>query len=328
MIHGSTEPVPSTREELIGPELAGRLDRLDLRSLKMFPGALPGERRSKRRGSSVEFDDYRNYVPGDDLRHIDWNVYARMDKLFLKLFREEEDLSLTVVVDASPSMLAGKPTKLVCAHRLAMAIAHVGLVGNNRVSLTGFGSPAGYRRLAPGRGRRRLAAVGEFLLENLRDAAGSVQPAKPARADGAGAGFNDTLRRVARERTGKGVVIVLSDCLVRGGYQPGIATLADTGRGGFDTTVLQVLSPGELDPAAEGERLSGDLRLTDAESGADAEITVTAELIERYRERARRYCDELGAFCRSRRIRHALITTDTPPDAVVLGTLRRLGVLG
>lgn len=321
MIAGSTEPIPASRDELIPPELVGRLDRLDLASTKLFPGALPGERRSKRRGSSVEFDDYRNYVPGDDLRHIDWNVYARMDKLFMKLFREEEDLSLTVLVDASPSMDAGSPGKLIYAHRLAMALAYVGLVSNNRVSVAGFGSPDGYRRLAPGRGRRRVQAVADFLLAQLE----SSRQASPGKSGGPP--FNEALRQAARERTGKGVFVLISDCLIREGYGPGLATLADTGRGGFDTTVVQVLSPGELDPAAEGDRFIGDLRLSDAETGLDAEITVTAELLERYRERVRRYCDELATHCRSRRIRHLLVPTDTPIDAVMLRSLRRLGVL-
>lgn len=321
MIAGSTEPLPATRDDLLAPELAGRLDRLDLSSTKMFPGALPGERRSKRRGSSVEFDDYRTYVPGDDLRHIDWNVYARMDRLFMKLFREEEDLALTVVVDASPSMDAGSPGKLIYAHRLAMALAYVGLVSNNRVSLAGFGTPEGYRRLAPGRGRRRVQAVADFLLTHLEHARHAT-PGGPT-----GPGFNAALRQAARERTGKGVFIVITDAMIREGYQPGLAALADTGRGGFDTTLIQTLSPGELDPAAEGERFTGDLRLSDAETGADAEVTITAELLERYRARVRRYCDDLGAACRARRIRHLLVSTDTPMDAVLLRSLRRLGVL-
>ncbi|MEM9165420.1 MAG: DUF58 domain-containing protein [Planctomycetota bacterium] len=322
MIHGSTEPVPTDRESLLSPELAGRLDRLDIKSHKMFPGALPGERRSKRRGTSVEFDDYRTYVPGDDLRHIDWNVYARMDRLFLKLFREEEDLAVTIVVDASPSMHAGMPSKLIYAHRLAMALAHVGLVGNNRVGMASFGTGLGYASLAPGRGRRRLQAASAFLLESLERAV-SLDAKAPS-----GSVLTAALRRAARERTGKGVFVLISDCLAREGYQEGIGLLANTAHGGFDTTVLQLLSPGEIDPAAEGDRFVGDLRLSDAESGPDAEITVTAELLERYRRRVQGYIDGLRDFCRSRRITHTLVSTDTPLEELLLGTLRRQGMLG
>ncbi|MEM9662827.1 MAG: DUF58 domain-containing protein [Planctomycetota bacterium] len=320
MIAGSNEPRPQSRDELIPPELAARLDRLDVTSRKMFPGALPGERRSKKRGSSVEFDDYRTYVAGDDLRHIDWNVYARMDRLFIKLFREEEDLAVTVLLDTSASMDAGKPNKLVYSHRLAMGLAYVGLVANNRVSVVTFGSTAGYRRFPAGRGRRRVQAVGEFLLENLRLVADQPNASK--------VGFNEALQRASRERTGKGVFVVVSDCLIREGYEAGLGVLASTSRGGFDTTVVQVMSPGELDPAADGDRVLGDLRLSDAESGIEAEVTVTAELIESYKRRVQTYCDDLSTFCRRRDMKHTLVTTNTPPEQVLLRNLRRLGVIG
>jgi uncharacterized protein (DUF58 family) len=324
MIAGSTEPRPKTRDELIPPELAARLDRLDVTSRKMFPGALPGERRSKKRGSSVEFDDYRTYVAGDDLRHIDWNVYARMDRLFIKLFREEEDLAVTVLLDTSASMDAGKPNKLVYSHRLAMGLAYVGLVSNNRVSVVTFGSTAGYRRFPAGRGRRRVQAVGEFLLDNLRLAPTDVN----ASSSGGRVDFGDALARAARERTGKGVFVVISDCLIREGYEPGLAVLADTGRGGFDTTVIQTLAAGELDPAADGDRVLGDLRLSDAESGIEAEVTITAELLESYRRRVKGYCDDLATFCRRRDMKHLLVSTDTPVEQILLRNLRRLGVIG
>ncbi|MEO1534050.1 MAG: DUF58 domain-containing protein [Planctomycetota bacterium] len=320
MIAGSTEPRPQSRDELIPPELAARLDRLDVTSRKMFPGALPGERRSKKRGSSVEFDDYRTYVAGDDLRHIDWNVYARMDRLFIKLFREEEDLAVTVLLDTSASMDAGSPNKLVYSHRLAMGLAYVGLVANNRVSLVTFGSTAGYRRFPAGRGRRRVQAVGEFLLENLRLVADQPNESR--------VGFNEALQRAARERTGKGVFVVISDCLIREGYEQGLGVLASTSRGGFDTTVVQVMSPGELDPSADGDRVLGDLRLSDAESGIEAEVTVTAELIESYKRRVRAYVDDLSTFCRRRDMKHTLVNTETPPEQVLLRNLRRLGVIG
>ncbi|MEL6497176.1 MAG: DUF58 domain-containing protein [Planctomycetota bacterium] len=320
MIAGSNEPRPQSRDELIPPELAARLDRLDVTSRKMFPGALPGERRSKKRGSSVEFDDYRTYVAGDDLRHIDWNVYARMDRLFIKLFREEEDLAVTVLLDTSASMDAGKPNKLVYSHRLAMGLAYVGLVANNRVSVVTFGSTAGYRRFPAGRGRRRVQAVGEFLLENLRLVADQPNASK--------VGFNEALQRASRERTGKGVFVVVSDCLIREGYEAGLGVLASTSRGGFDTTVVQVMSPGELDPAADGDRVLGDLRLSDAESGIEAEVTVTAELIESYKRRVQTYCDDLSTFCRRRDMKHTLVTTNKPPEQVLLRNLRRLGVIG
>ena len=320
MIAGTTEPRPTSRDELISPELAARLDRFDVNSRKLFPGALPGERRSKKRGRSVEFDDYRNYVPGDDLRHIDWNVFARLDRLFIKLFREEEDLALHVVLDTSASMDAGKPSKLIFAHRLAMAFGYLGLVSNNRVSVQTFGSRVGARRLAPMRGRQSVSKLSEFLLTNLDEA-----PDGPSQSKGEG--FNDTLRQFAANRTGKGVVVLLSDFLIREGYRPGLGLLADTGRGGFDTTCIQILSPGELDPSVEEDRVAGDLHLTDNETGQGAEITVSLELIESYKRAAKAYFDELAHFCRSRQMSHTLVSTDRPIDELMLGTFRRIGLL-
>lgn len=321
MIAASNQHRPRTRDELLSPELSSRLERLDVRSRKVFQGTLPGERRSKRRGRSVEFDDYRTYVPGDDLRHIDWNVYARLDRLFIKLFREEEDLALHILLDCSASMDAGSPSKLVFAHRVAMALGHLGLASQNRVSVTTFGSRAGYRSLPPTRGRKGVQPMAQFLLENL-----DLSPDGPGQSTGED--FAGALRRFAAGRSGKGVVVLLSDVLIREGYKAGLGMLADTGRAGYDTTCVQILSPGELDPSLEEGRVSGDLHLLDNETGQGAEVTVTPELLEKYRRSVRSYCEELAHFCRSRSMRHTLALTDTPIEEIVSGSLRRLGVVG
>jgi uncharacterized protein (DUF58 family) len=122
-------------EKLLSPEFMARLDQLDLVSRKMLAGKLKGERRSKRRGQSVEFADYRNYVIGDDLRFIDWNIYGRLDRLFLKLFLEEEDLSLYILVDVSKSCDYGEPNKASYLKKVAAALGYVGLVNYNRVNI-------------------------------------------------------------------------------------------------------------------------------------------------------------------------------------------------
>src|SRR3954447_22630695 len=131
----------STKSEtpLLSPELMAQLERLELVSRKIFRGRLKGERRSKRKGQSVEFADFRNYVPGDDLRFIDWNSYARLDRLFLKMFLEEEDLHFYALIDASPSMDFGTPTKLEYAKQLAAALGFVGLIRGDRVRLETLG---------------------------------------------------------------------------------------------------------------------------------------------------------------------------------------------
>src|ERR1700759_4792770 len=127
-----TEP---KSDRLLDPSFMARLDQLDVMSRKLLAGKLKGERRSKRRGQSVEFADYRNYVVGDDLRFIDWNIYARLDRLFLKLFLEEEDLSLYVLLDVSKSCDYGNPNKAFYIKQVAAALAYVGLVNYNRVHI-------------------------------------------------------------------------------------------------------------------------------------------------------------------------------------------------
>src|ERR1700676_1179173 len=123
------------RDQLLSNEFMARLDQLDVISRKLLAGKMKGERRSKRRGQSVEFADYRNYVIGDDLRFIDWNIYGRLDRLFLKLFLEEEDLSLYVLVDVSKSCDFGEPNKAMYLKKVAAALAYIGLVNYNRVSI-------------------------------------------------------------------------------------------------------------------------------------------------------------------------------------------------
>lgn len=321
---------PRTMQDLMGPELSARIDRLDVMSRKVFAGKLPGERRSKRRGESVEFDDYRDYTPGDDLRRLDWNVFARFDRFYVKLFRAEEDLGLHILIDCSASMLAGggdEPTKLLFAHRLAMALAFVGLVNQNRVSVATFGHAAAdpLRRLAPLRGRRQTARVANFLLESIAEA--ERQPPGAAE-DGRGRGaFARAMRAFGLTRVGSGVAVVISDALIPEGPEAGLSYLV--GGGGIDGTLVQVLAPSELAPErAAASGLVGDLRLTDAETGRGVEVTVSGAVIKRYKERLDRHLERVQRACMARDIGHILVPSDADVGELMLGQLRRRGVLG
>lgn len=330
MIVSRAEAVPKTPDDLLGPQLAAALNRLDVLSRKVFAGKLPGERRSKRRGRSVEFDDFRLYVPGDDLRHIDWNVLARLDKLFIKIFREDEDLSLHLFVDASASMDAGLPNKLYFAARVAMAVGYVGLANQNRVAMTVYrGSDRPVKRLAPVRGRSNARRLSQLLLECLEPSpAAGVPDQDSARRAPARTDFNAALRGAAMSRSGKGVMVVLSDFLNREGCEPGLNYLYGGGVTGFDTWVLHLLSPGEIDPETERSRgLIGDLRLTDSESGAAQEVTISPALIDKYRDRLRQFTEHLKTACRARGIAYLRVPTDTPVTGFVLDSLRRGGML-
>src|SRR5215471_5389776 len=148
--------------QLLDPEFLHKLEQLELVSRKIFVGRMKGERKSKRRGSSVEFADHRNYTIGDDLRHIDWNVYGRLDKLFLKLFLEEEDLHFYTLLDTSLSMDFGEPAKLQYGKQVAAALAFIGLVNHDRVMLDTFSS-ALQQAMPSLRGRSQMWRIVQFL---------------------------------------------------------------------------------------------------------------------------------------------------------------------
>src|SRR5436305_8013367 len=155
---------------LLSPEFMARLDQRDVMSRKLLAGKLKGERRSKRRGQSVEFADYRNYVVGDDLRFIDWNVYARLDRLFLKLFLEEEDLSLYILIDVSKSCDYGEPNKALYLKKVAASLGYIGLVNYNRVNVLAMAAGV-VAETGAMRGRRRVAPMLDFI--------GTLEPTAP-----------------------------------------------------------------------------------------------------------------------------------------------------
>ncbi|MCH7796871.1 MAG: DUF58 domain-containing protein [Planctomycetes bacterium] len=302
----TTRPRPTRVDELIDGTLMSKLDQVDVLSRKIFAGKLQGERRSKKRGASVEFADYRHYVHGDDLRFVDWNIYARLDKLFLKLFLEEEDLSLIIAIDASASMDWGNPGKFIFAQQLAMALGYIGLTNQNRVSLYSFDAE-GVQRLSNLRGRRRTREMGSWLLD--------LAPRGPG-------AFNEAMRQIALGRQGKGVMVILSDFMFKEGYDKGLRYLAG---GGYDTYCLQILSPEEVDPAKHG--LAGDLKLTDIEDDDVAEVTISAALLKRYKENLDAYCGKLREFCVRRDIMHLTIDTSMDLTVLLLDYLRKRGLL-
>ncbi len=323
---------PRTIDELLDPALSASLDRLDIQSRRVFAGTLPGQRRSKRRGKSVEFDDFRQYTPGDDLRHIDWNVFARLDRLVLKLFRAEEDLCLFLGVDVSGSMLSGTPGytsvagkantdsghKLLYATRLAMALAYLGLVNQNRVSVATLGGADGVKVLAPTRGRAGVHRVGEFWLTQLAAAGKNPVPGD----------LNSDLAKLARTRQGRGVMLILSDFLSPVSLVPGLNALAAGAAESYDVTCIQLLTDAELDPSvARDAGLSGDLALQPAEGGQAIDVTVAAPTIADYRKRLRQSIDRFHTDATARGIAHLLVPTSTPPSEILLKELRRRGTL-
>jgi uncharacterized protein (DUF58 family) len=322
MLRTSTRTPPRALEDLLPSELIARLDPLDLASRKVFFGKLKGERRSKRRGQSVEFADHRPYVIGDDTRHIDWNIFGRLDRLFLKLFLEEEDLSLHVVLDASASSDCGEPNKFLFMQKAAMALGYVGLTNLNRVAATAMGGAFGsagtpeeewqeinvLNAIRDLRGRRRVHDFARWMV--------SIHPE-------GNFSFREAAQRIALTRRGKGIMLVFSDFFFKEGYETGLKLLKGHG---YDIFCIQVLSPQELDPAGPNGLL-GDLRLKDIEDGDLAEVTISAPLLKRYKANLSAYCDQLRAFCNQRDMQLLTIRSDTPVETLILDYLRKRGVV-
>lgn len=296
-----------------------KLEQLTLIADQIRVGVMKGDRRSRKRGTSVEFADYRNYTRGDDLRRLDWNVYARLERPFIKLLEEEEDLAVHLLIDASASMDWPEPqspisnlqspdeqtNKLIYALHLAAALGHVALSTGDRLDVTLLtGQGEGMQRWGPFRGSQNSLRLLQFL--------------QTGRAAGV-TNLNVSLQNYALRGGRPGLLFLLSDMLSPGGYRDGLTALLARG---YEIGILHVLSPDEVDPP-----LAGDLKLVDIETGAGEEITLDATVLAEYRERLQEWQAELAAFCASRAIHYIPVTTDMPWERLVLQTLRRQGLL-
>ncbi len=296
--------MPETQQQpLLDPQFLHRLEQLELVSRKIFMGRMKGERRSKKKGQSVEFADYRNYVIGDDLRFLDWNLYARLDKLFLRLFMEEEDLHFYVLVDNSLSMDFGTPSKLHYAKQVAAALGFIGLANLDRVVIEAFNDNI-TQTMPAARGRRSLWRLFEFL-EKI-EAAGPSDLAK-------------ALRTFSLKCSGKGIVVLLSDMMDKGGYEDALRYLVARQ---MDIYVIQVLCQEEINP-----EIVGDLKLVDVEDEDVAEVTVSAPLLKRYKQNLAAYQTALHEFCTRRGVTYLFTSNQVPFERLVLTYLRQRGLL-
>ncbi|MGH2357377.1 MAG: DUF58 domain-containing protein [Candidatus Limnocylindria bacterium] len=292
----------SERGRLFDEAFLRRLEQLELASRRMTAGRMKGVRRSVRRGQSVEFADYRNYAHGDDLRQLDWNVYARLERLFIKLFVEEEDVTVHVLVDASRSMDFGEPNKLDFARRAAGALAYLGLASLDRVSVAFLGDGHA-TTLRPMRGKVRALELFRFLSEP-----------RPERHTGLAA----AAREYASRLRGTGPLLLLSD-LMDPGYLDALRDLAGTR---CQLSVLHVLSPDELDP-----EVAPDARLVDNETGQGVEVSGDDDLIERYRARLADWQAEIAEFVSRRGGAYVAVPTDLDLADLLFDTLRRRRVV-
>ena len=294
---------PLSESPLLSTEFLRRLEQLELVSKKMLAGRMKGDRLSKRKGRGSEFADFRPYCVGDDLRFLDWNLYGRFDKLFLRLFLEEEDLHVHLLVDTSRSMEVGAPSKLRYAKQVAAALGFVGLVNLDRVQIHTIGGESPL--VSPVyRGRPSLWRMVKFL--------DGVNPS--------GSGdFNKAMRAFTVRATGRGVAVLLSDFMDKSGYEDGLRYL--TARN-LDVYAIQILSEEEIDPT-----VTGDLKLTDIEDGDEAEVTISAPLLKRYRDTLATFKASLNAFCTRRGMNCLFTSNQVPFEKLVLGYLRSRGLV-
>lgn len=302
-----------------------KLEQLTLIAHKVRAGAIKGERRSTKKGTSIEFADYRDYTRGDDLRRLDWNVYARLEKPFIKLLEEEEDLSAHILLDASQSMdwpqddsalfglsrgerplapTGSDPHKFRYGQRLAAALGHIGLATGDRVAI---GLLAGNRlvdRWGPYRSRGQTMAMLQWL---------EGQSAK-GQTD-----LNAALKDYALRGGRPGLALVITDMFSPGGFKDGLNALQ--GRG-HEVTILHLLAPDEIEP-----ELAGDIRLIDSETRQPQDVTVDGAMRNLYAKRLREWREELGSYCLSRDVHYVAIDTGMAWENVILYALRRAGVV-
>lgn len=292
---------------LLSADLLRRLEQFQLIAARRAKSAAKGERRSRARGQSVEFADHRNYVPGDDFRYLDWNLYGRLDRLFLKLYEEERELPVRVFLDASESMNFGTPRKIDFAKQIAAAVGYVALCGFDRVSVNVFpeAPEQNVHRGALRTVRGRKSSLTFF--QNLNQ----VQPKGSA-------DFNQSLRRGALEARQAGVAVVLSDFLDPAGYESGLTALV--GRG-FHVNAVQILAPEEMNPDTYG-----DLKLIDSETGAVQEVTFGKYRLATYQQTVRNYCQRLKEYCQARGVSFFTTTSDASLEKLLLKQLREAEV--
>lgn len=298
------ELLPSAVDPTVFDEAFLRqLERLMLVTRKAVHGGMKGVRRSVKRGQSVEFTDYRDYTLGDDLRSLDWNLYARLERLFIKLFIEEEDVNVHILLDASASMDGGAPDKLLFGKRAAAALAYVGLASYDRVNLAVLQGKAA-RRFPPVRGTGRIFQV-------LADLSGVKPHAGPTDLAAA-------TRHYAAQITQRGPLMLISD-LFDPNADRAISELAGTR---CDVAILHTLSTDELDPPIEG-----DLRLVDRETGDAVNVTADLFTLDSYRERLASWQAHLDEVSTKRRVAYAPVPTSLPLADLVFAELRRRQVV-
>ncbi len=291
------------QSELFDDEFQRKLEYLAMVSKRVFSGSVRSERRTKKTGSGVEFADHRDYAPGDDFRSLDWHAFQRFDRLLVRLFEEEEDLSIYLIVDSSESMGFRSERKLRYAKKLAAALAYVGLANLDRVAIVTADSEIAMR-LEPTRNKKRIFRVFEFLRRV--EAGGDTN-------------LGMALRGFVAKHKRRGLAILISDLYDPAGFEQGINVLRYNK---FEPFVLHILDHEDAAP-----ELRGDVVLFDCETGEEREVTVTSAVLARYREEYENYLARVERFCVTHQVTYFRADVDVAFDELVLRVFRRGGFL-
>jgi uncharacterized protein (DUF58 family) len=269
----------------------------------VFSGRTRAEQRSRKAGAGVEFADFRRYYPGDDYRQIDWNVYGRIDRLVLRLYEQEEDLSVYLLLDCSASMAFGSPSKLRYGKQLTAALAYVALNHLDRVSVSAL-SDGVSARMPPTRGRNRIFTLFDFLRP--------LRPSGPTQ-------LADAVSAFVAQNKRRGVAVLISDLYDPAGCEGALDRLRYAR---FEPHVIHLVDPREAEPNARG-----DVELIDAESGERRATTITPRLLERYRQAYAAHRERIASACVHKQVGLSTVDVRTPPADAMLHLLRRGGLV-
>jgi uncharacterized protein (DUF58 family) len=290
---------------LIDESTRTKLEQLMLSATRVRAGAMKGERRSNKRGTSIEFADYRNYAPGDDLRRLDWNIYARLERPYVKLLEDEEDLAVHVLLDTSASMDWGEAdtNKLLYGKRLFAGLAYISLASNDRLLLTGL-SDMGPEHFGPTRGRAQ--SIGMLRYVHRMKSGGTTD-------------ISGMLKDYGLRAGRPGLAFIISDLFSPTGFMDGLNTLLGKG---FEVVLLHTLAPDEIEPP-----VGGDLRLIDVETNQPQEVSVDGVMRDLYVKRLQAWQDGIRLDCMKRGVHYVPINTSYAWEKVILYDLRRLGLV-
>ncbi len=288
---------------LLSNRVLSRLERLRISASRRFTDKRRGEHLSGKGGRSIEFSDYRDYAPGDDVRFVDWNIFARLNRPYMKLYHQEEEMHVVVLVDASSSMMWEE--KIDRARQLAAAFGLLGLLGSEKVSVWAFNSPGPVpNHLAPCSGRASMMRLFHFI-ENI--------------PGGGDAPVERGIETFIRYHAGRGVALVLSDFLTFGDVGKGLGLLLNAG---LEVHGVQILGPSEIEPD-----VTGDMRLVDCETQASLDITSAHELLDLYREYRVSYERRLAELCRHRSGHFVSVSSGAAVEWLLFDPFRRQGWL-